>query len=361
MATPKLQRRKPPHIQAIEQVNDMAKQGVYGSPMESASIGRGGTTVYDEGKITLDGSKIKLSLEVRDGEAGFIRYSPTNRAGLLADPAFWGDEQIFVVAGPRRTESKAVSGYGGSNVYLSATQGELLAGIGSTNQSGVRVEDSGWVRASNANANLNMSPAGNVGLTGPGAGFTGNEDGGWSVGDTNLAVIQGSTQRALNMFGNAVNINATKTTVNGELAVTGAKNFLMDHPALEGHTIRYGSTESPVSAIECRGRVTIGKDGTATVEYPDHFSAIIKPGTDVDVSLSVYGPSVAWCDVPTYTGTVIHGTTGTVVGWKAYAERVGGDFTVVEAGTTEPPLPEPPAPVEETDQDPLVADMQETE
>ena len=120
----------------------------------------------------------------------------------------------------------------------------------------------------------------------------------------------------------------------GDFSVTGAKNFLMDHPDLPDHTIRYGSTESPVSAIECRGRVTIGEDGTAPVEFPEHFAAIVKPGTDVDVWLSPYGPDPAWCDEPTETGTHIHGSPGTVVAWQAMAERIGGDFTVVEEGST---------------------------
>lgn len=357
-----------------EQRRQQRRQEV-SAPVGQTGIGHGdGLRIYDEGNVTIDGEDNKIILQIFDRQA-HITLHPMNRAGLRANPAFWASETVFTVAGPLRTESRAASGFGGSNLFLYANHVSLTAGAGSANPGWVRAYDDGmaasgndngtivvwpdgaidlfgqrdatakltadgWARLVTTAGELSLSPAGNVKLSGPGGSFSGNADGGWSVGDTDLAVIQGTTQRDVNVFGNAINLNAN-TKVSGNFDVNGSKNFLMDHPEREGWTIRYGSTESPVSGIECRGRVTLDDDGLALVEFPDHYRAIIKPDTDVDVHLSAYGPDPAWCELPTTEGTTVHGTPGTVVAWHAHAERIGGDFTVLEEGTTTPPEPVP--------------------
>lgn len=302
-----------------------ARRQAASAPVGQTGIGHGdGLRIYDGGKVILDGSDQKIIFQIL-GSGGFITYEAQDRAGLRADPAFWGNAQGFVVAGPLRDESTAGAGYGGSNLHLNATNGVLSAGQGGPTSARVVVGDDGAIQLNGLNA---------------GAQFW--ADGAWSAGSTDGVLMQAGASGGLGVWPGTGGMS-----VNGDFSVTGAKNFLMDHPDLPDHTIRYGSTESPVSAIECRGRVTISEDGTAPVEFPEHFAAIVKPGTDVDVWLSPYGPDAAWCELPTATGATIHGTPGAVVAWTTTAERTGGDFTVVEAGSTAPaPRPQPPSPPE---------------
>ncbi|WP_313816340.1 hypothetical protein [Citricoccus sp.] len=340
------------------------------APVGQTGIGHGdGLRVHGEGKIILDGEELTVTLWVVNGR-GHITLSPTGRAGLLADPAFWADEGVFGVAGPRRNESTAPAGYGGSNLFLYATSAQLIAGAGTTAAGQVFVNQAGMAQFINANGQVTLHPDGAVDLYGPdgnsvtltatggatlgtsGSAYSAGVNGAWSAGDASRAVIQGTNAGDLGLWaklGENIHLNSS-TLVNGNLTASGTKNFLMDHPNLEGHTIRYGSTESPHSLIQCRGRAAIGEDGTASVDFPEHFTAIVKPDTDVDVTLQSYGPDAAWCDVPTETGTIVHGVSGTVVAWQALAERIGGDFVVVEEGTTapaEPVLADPePAPTE---------------
>lgn len=370
------------------------------APVGQTGIGHGdGLRIYDEGRIILDGPELQVILQLIEGR-GFITYHAMNRAGLRADPAFWGDENVFVVAGPLRDDSTAPAGYGGSNLFLYHNRAVLSAGNSGPSPASLELQDtgnawlytpngflfigedgqarlyndngqvtvhpdgavdvfgpngtaltmaaSGTVTARNGQAQMYLNPDGGFGLSGPAAMFTGGADGGWSAGAVGKAVMQGGPNGTFGLWagsGQNVGLNSN-TTVNGTLDVTGAKNFLMDHPEQPGHTIRYGSTESPHSLIQCRGRAEVGEGGTAVITFPDHFTAIVKPDTDVDVTLQPYGPDRAWCDVPTSAGTTIHGTAGTIVAWQALAERIGGDFTVVEEGSTAPAEPVPAGPIE---------------
>ena len=331
----------------LREVRRQQRRQATEAPVGQTSIGHGsGLRIYDEGRIILDGSDLQVIQEIRDGVA-FIRFYPLSRGGLLADPAFWADENVFVAAGPRRSDSTAASGFGGSNLYLQATSAFLASGIGSSTSAQVTVTDTGRAAMSGPKGDMTIEP-----------------DGAWSSGDRAGAVIQGIAGGGMRLYGGGARITSfADFRVEGDQVVTGSKNFIMDHPGQPGYTIKYGATESPVSAIECRGRVTIGEDGTAPIEYPEHFAAIVKPDTDVDVSLTAYGPDPAWCDEPTRTGTTAHGTPGVVVAWKAYAERSGGDFVVVEPADAPPtgPAPSPSqAPPDEPatdDTPPLIGDM----
>lgn len=325
-----------------------ARRQAASAPVGQTGIGHGdGLRIYDKGRVVVDGEIMKIILQVVQGE-GHITLAPTDRAGLRADPAFWATKDMFVVAGPLRDGSQAATGYGGSNLFLHSTSAQITAGVGGPTTATVYVTDTGWARMHNDLGSVRVTPSGQVAMFGPKADVVMEADGTWSIGDRQAAVIQAVAGGGLRLYGGGSRITAWGSfRVEGDQVVTGSKNFIMDHPEKPGWTIKYGATESPVSAIECRGRVTIGEDGTAPVEFPEHFAAIVKPGTDVDVWLSPYGPDAAWCELPTATGATIHGTPGAVVAWTTTAERTGGDFTVVEAGSTAPaPRPQPPSPPE---------------
>ena len=57
-----------------------------------------------------------------------------------------------------------------------------------------------------------------------------------------------------------------------------SKSFVVDHPQQPGKKIVYISAEAPEAAIFVRGRVTVEK-GTATIELPEHFTALIAEET----------------------------------------------------------------------------------
>jgi hypothetical protein len=343
---PYMTRRGNKVAEVLEQTRAFNRQALLGSPLNNSSVGEGGLDIIEGGRFSVIGEDSSLIFEVRAGTTGFMYLQINDLAGIRAEPGFYYTRDYLALAGPAHTGSRAATGFGGSDLRLNARDAILAAGLGSSNVAQYWVGDEGWVRASNANARMELSPTGDIALGGPGAGYIGSATGAWSAGDASRAVIQGTQAGGLGVWakpGWFIDLNS-HVRINSNLDVVGTKNFLMAHPAKPGHTIRYAATESPVSAIECRGRATIGEDGTATVEYPEHFTAIVKPDTDVDVSVNTYGPDAAWCDVPTGQGTTIHGTPGTVVAWKAYAERLGGDFVVVEEGTIEQPVPAAPSP-----------------
>lgn len=316
------------------------------APVGQTGIGHGdGLRIYDGGRVVVDGEIMKVILQVVQGE-GHITLAPTDRAGLRADPAFWATKDMFVVAGPLRDGSQAASGYGGSNLFLHSTSAQITAGVGGPTTATVYVTDTGWARMHNDLGSVRVTPSGQVAMFGPKSDVVMEADGTWSIGDRQAAVIQAVAGGGLRLYGGGSRITAWGSfRVEGDQVVTGSKNFIMDHPEKPGWTIKYGATESPVSAIQCRGRVTLDGAGLGLVELPEHFTAIVKPDTDVDVHLSAYGSDPAWCEPPTPEGTTVHGAPGAVVAWTATAERVGGDFAVVERAIIQSDAPDP-APAE---------------
>lgn len=124
------------------------------------------------------------------------------------------------------------------------------------------------------------------------------------------------------------------TSINGGLTVYGAKNFVMDHPLLEGMQLLHGSTESPVSGVEYWGSGVVGASGEDVFELPEYFEALAKPeGREVFVTGK--GEVRDWSDVIDGRVTV-YGNPGTKYSWLVKAERFGGDFEV-ERETPTPP------------------------
>jgi hypothetical protein len=65
---------------------------------------------------------------------------------------------------------------------------------------------------------------------------------------------------------------------------SGVKPFIMPHPDQQGKQIVYAALEGPEAAAYLRGRAVLTA-GSATVAYPDHFTAVVNPDT-VTVTLT---------------------------------------------------------------------------
>lgn len=116
------------------------------------------------------------------------------------------------------------------------------------------------------------------------------------------------------------------TTITGGLNVSGAKNFVMDHPTKPGVELLHGATESPVSGVEYWGHGVVGDDGEAVIVLPEYFEGLAKP-EGREALVTPKGAVVDWGDVIDGKVTV-YGTPGTEFSWLVKAERFGADFEV---------------------------------
>ena len=110
----------------------------------------------------------------------------------------------------------------------------------------------------------------------------------------------------------------------------------MDHPTKLGYELLHASTESPVSGVEYWGRGVVGAEGSAVVDLPEYFGALIKPGTD-HIAVTGNGGQVAWTDILD-NQFIVSGAAGTAFTWLVKAERIGADFPPEKLI----PLPEEP-------------------
>jgi hypothetical protein len=82
-----------------------------------------------------------------------------------------------------------------------------------------------------------------------------------------------------------MDLGTNALVVNGDLAVTGAKHFVIDHPlAPDDKQLRHTSLEGPEPAVFYRGEARLS-GGRATVTLPDYFEALTQPqGRTVQVT-----------------------------------------------------------------------------
>jgi hypothetical protein len=121
-----------------------------------------------------------------------------------------------------------------------------------------------------------------------------------------------------------IQTNGSGTSIYGGLSVSGAKNFVMEHPLDPAMELLHGATESPVSGVEYWGCGTVGADGTDVFHLPDYYAALVK---DENQCVAVYGNGavVGWGAIIDNSVTVT-GPAGTQYSWLVKAERIGGDF-----------------------------------
>lgn len=134
--------------------------------------------------------------------------------------------------------------------------------------------------------------------------------------------------------GNAVLIN-NDTDIRGILLtdgldVDGPKNFRISHPTKPGYWLRHGSTESPVSGTEYKGRVELDENGTGEIVLPEYFEALNKPeGRGVQLT-PVGQPFPVGAEEVVNGRVTVYGDPGREMFWTVSAERKNADFLLEE-------------------------------
>ncbi|WP_156027406.1 hypothetical protein [Mycetocola saprophilus] len=123
-------------------------------------------------------------------------------------------------------------------------------------------------------------------------------------------------------------IGSGRVRVAGALAVTGAKQFVMDHPTDRMSELYHAATESPVSGVEYWGESGLDETGSTVVQLPTYFKDLTKPYGRA-VLVTARGFIADWGDIEGNTFTVT-GKPGGRFSWLVKAERLGADFAPVQ-------------------------------
>lgn len=118
--------------------------------------------------------------------------------------------------------------------------------------------------------------------------------------------------------------------VEGTVAASGSKTFVIDHPTKPGMSLRHAATESPVSGLEYHYRATLDDTGEAVIGLPEYFEALAAPdGRGVQVT-PVGRPFPVGAEEPTGGRVVVYGDPGRDVFVRVNARRGddGGQFEV---------------------------------
>lgn len=143
---------------------------------------------------------------------------------------------------------------------------------------------------------------------------------------------------APNRFYVAANVHAT-----GDLSCGGTKPFIIDHPIKGDKSLVHVATESDKAVIEYHYRVTIGDDGSTTINLPDYFEALTAPDSRGVQVTPVGRPFMVGAEEPADGQVVVYGDPGREVFVRVNARR--GD----DAGQFEVEIPriQPPDYTEE--------------
>jgi hypothetical protein len=238
--------------------------------VSSAAVSNGlFTAPMDFGAAAFIGTPRFLQIAVRcpAGSGDYVTLSP--RQTLTSAPAaLFAPITVRDAAGNVRVNATALESgegllntfgpNGRTNTLLSSlvdspNNGFIGAYADGTERAGLAAGDAGFVRTWGPNGKLNtlMTFLGGK----PNNGYVGVYD------------ETGAVQAA--MFVNADG--------EGEIFAD-KKNFVVDHPRQPGAKIVYTSLEGPEAAIYHRGVVALIK-GRATIELPEHFTALAKPDT----------------------------------------------------------------------------------
>src|SRR5699024_3047141 len=136
----------------------------------------------------------------------------------------------------------------------------------------------------------------------------------------------------------AANVHAT-----GDLSCGGTKPFIIDHPIKGDKSLVHVATESDKAVIEYHYRVTIGDDGSTTINLPDYFEALTAPDSRGVQVTPVGRPFMVGAEEPADGQVVVYGDPGREVFVRVNARR--GD----DAGQFEVEIPriQPPDYTEE--------------
>jgi len=123
--------------------------------------------------------------------------------------------------------------------------------------------------------------------------------------------------RYLGAVGGAIGVLA-----NGELAATGTKTFMIDHPTEpENKFLRHFSAESNEVLNIYRGNVTFDANGEAVVEMPDYYDLINKNPSYQLTPIGGYMQLFIKEKLENGQFVIGGGTVGAEASWTVYAER----------------------------------------
>ena len=113
-------------------------------------------------------------------------------------------------------------------------------------------------------------------------------------------------------------------TVDGDLNVSGTKNFKIDYPLDPANKfLKHFCIESNEVINLYRGNVILNSNGEATVKLPDYFRAINKNFSYVLTPIGKPSPNIYIAKEIDANGifTIAGGTSGQKISWYVYAER----------------------------------------
>ena len=142
--------------------------------------------------------------------------------------------------------------------------------------------------------------------------------------NTNLGITRNSGHYITLASTGTTHMTGVGVQVNGNLVVTGAKNFAMEHPTLEGMSLVHASTESPHNGVEywSDGFIVIPESGETEVILEDYFEALTAPDHRI-VMLSAGSADAGLWSSPVSDGRfTIHGAAGALVAWLVKARRI---------------------------------------
>ena len=348
------------------------------SVLNSASISSGGLRIKDGGDVVVedggnvvvqDGGELQVvgtggqQIRFDDGNM-WLRFDASNTFGRIAagiatdgvTPALWlippagvepetPLENNVIVVGRGTTTPGAVlmrtpgrlQGVAGEDILLVGETGATLSA------------DPGWVVVRGASGATLRATGGDTVVAAEAGALSILQDAGGSQWYLGRSGSVAAAQRAFIWSPGGTNdlyLNGD-VVVTGSLNVNGAKQFRTRHPLREGHDLAHASTESPVSGVEYWGEGVIGEDGTAVVDLPYYFEALVKP-TGRAVLVSPIGPpSLLGADRVVDGTFTVHGEPGAEFSWLVKGERFGGDFEVEPVTwNPQPDFPNNPEPEE---------------
>jgi len=200
------------------------------------------------------------------------------------------------------------------------------AGVSGTNSNvnGNGVE--GYVDGDNATGvyGYNNTGTGIEGFSGGGAGVYGQSPhsrGVYGYSPTGVAGVYGQS------------ITGWAVLANGNLSVTGTKNFVEPHPTDASKEIRYVALEGPEAGTYFRGSARL-VGGRATIAIPDHFK-MVTADEGLTVQLTPVGqPSALYCVTKSLQGIEVAGNSDVAFDYQVNGvRRAFADFQPIHANT----------------------------
>ncbi|MGV8038738.1 MAG: pre-peptidase C-terminal domain-containing protein [Thermoanaerobaculaceae bacterium] len=319
-----------------------ATEGVYGHHLTCGGAVRGvigvSSCTSNQGELGTPAAGVIGSSPGMYGVVGRLgsgtSFASRPQAGV------WGDASGGVgVYGSSATDNgvEGVASGPGYGVVGSGPNTGVYGGGGSQGVWGVSGSGAGVLGMSTSNAGVVGACSGSgcdgvVGAALDGDGVSGTSTDGYGVhgkstngdglfGESNAAGKSGIYAVNTNPAGYAAALNG-RVQVNGDLNVSGTKNFYIEHPLEPGRVLVHAAVESSEVLNVYSGNVRLDADGAATVELPAWFEAI---NADVRYQLTPVGAAAPGLYVAEEVGgnrfRIAGGPAGLKVSWQLTAVR----------------------------------------